>query len=106
MLYRKGETGMGVAWSVLIPTVLVVSLFFLAVAGLVVRSHLRRVMTGKPGMVGERGTAYTDLKPEGQVFVHGEYWLAESKEPVAAGDTVEVVDVVNLKLHVRPVKNQ
>jgi membrane-bound serine protease (ClpP class) len=106
MLYQKGETGMGIAWSVLIPTVLVVSLFFLAVAGLVVRSHLRRVMTGKPAMVGERGTAYTDLKPEGQVFVHGEYWLAESETPVAAGDTVEVVRVVNLKLYVRPVKKQ
>jgi membrane-bound serine protease (ClpP class) len=106
MLYRKGETGMGVAWSVLIPTVLVVSLFFLAVAGLVVRSHLRRVMTGKPGMVGELGVAYTDLKPDGQVFVHGEYWQAESKTPVAAGDTVEVVQVVSLKLIVRPVKNQ
>jgi membrane-bound serine protease (ClpP class) len=106
MLYQKGETGMGIAWSVLIPTVLVVSLFFLAVAGLVLRSHLRRAMTGKPAMVGERGTAYTDLKPEGQVFVHGEYWLAESETPVAAGDTVEVVRVVNLKLYVRPVKKQ
>ncbi len=104
MLYQKGETGMGIAWSVLIPTVLVVSLFFLAVAGLVIRSQLRRAMTGKPAMVGERGVAYTDLKPEGQVFVHGEYWQAESKEPVAAGDIVEVVKVVNLKLLVRPVK--
>jgi membrane-bound serine protease (ClpP class) len=106
MLYQKGETGMGIAWSVLIPTVLVVSLFFLAVAGLVLRSHLRRAMTGKPAMVGERGVAYTDLKPYGQVFVHGEYWQAESETPVAAGDTVEVVRVVNLKLQVRPVKGQ
>jgi membrane-bound serine protease (ClpP class) len=107
MLYRVGETGgVGIALSVLVPTVVVVSLFFLTVAGLVVRSHLRRVMTGKPGMVGERGVAYTDLKPEGQVFVHGEYWLAVSETPVAAGDTVEVVQVVNLKLYVRPVKGR
>jgi membrane-bound serine protease (ClpP class) len=104
MLYRTEEIGMGIAWSVLIPTVLVISGFFLAVAGLVVRSQLRRVLTGKPAMVGERGVAYTDLKPQGQVFVHGEYWLAESETPVAAGDTVEVVEVVNLKLIVRPVK--
>jgi membrane-bound serine protease (ClpP class) len=107
MLYKVGETGgVGIALSVLIPTVVVVSLFFLTVAGLVVRSHLRRVMTGKPGMVGERGVAYTDLKPEGQVFVHGEYWLAVSETPVAAGDIVEVVQVVNLKLYVRPVKGR
>jgi membrane-bound serine protease (ClpP class) len=104
MLYQKGETGMGIAWSVLLPTVVIVSLFFLAVAGLVVRSQLRRALTGKPAMVGERGVAYTDLKPEGQVFVHGEYWQAVSEEPMAAGDTVEVVKVVNLKVYVRPVK--
>jgi membrane-bound serine protease (ClpP class) len=104
MLYQKGETGMGISWSVLIPTVLVVSLFFLAVAGLVLRSQTRRALTGKPAMVGERGVAYTDLKPEGQVFVHGEYWQAESEQPVAAGENVEVVKVVNLKLLVRPVK--
>ncbi len=104
MLYQKGETGMGVSWSVLIPTVLTISLFFLLVAGLVLRSQLRRSLTGKSAMVGERGVAYTDLKPEGQVFVHGEYWQAVSEEPVAAGDTVEVVKVVGLRAFVRPVK--
>ena len=104
MLYQKGETGMGIAWSVLIPAVLIVSLFFLMVAGLVLRSQMRRTLTGKAAMVGEQGVAYTDLKPGGQVFIRGEYWQAESKEPVAAGDTVEVVKVVGLKLYVRPVK--
>lgn len=95
---------MGVAWSVLIPTVLIITLFFLAVAGLVLRSHLRRSLTGSAGLVGERGVAYTDLKPEGKVFVHGEYWQAVSDTPVEAGQTVEVVKVINLKLYVRPVK--
>jgi len=104
MLYSKGEAGMGVAWSVLIPTVLIITLFFLAVAGLVLRSHLRRSMTGSAGMVGERGVAFTDLKPEGRVFVHGEYWQAVSEAPVEAGQSVEVVKVVNLKLYVRPIK--
>lgn len=105
MLYQKGETGgMDVAWSVLIPTVLVISLFFIGVATLVLRSQMRRSMTGVAGLVGERGVAYSDLKPEGQVFVHGEYWQAVSEEPVAAGGTVEVVKVEGLKMQVRPVK--
>jgi membrane-bound serine protease (ClpP class) len=106
MLYQKGETGMGVAWSVLIPTVLIISLFFLLVAGLVLRAQMRRTLTGKAAMVGEQGVAYTDLKPDGsgQVFVRGEYWQAVSHEPVAAGDTVVVVKVTGLKLTVRLVK--
>ena len=106
MLYQQGEAGMGIAWSVLIPAVLVISLFFLMVAGLVLRSQMRRTLTGDAGMVGEQGVAYTDLKPEGQVFVRGEYWQAVSDTPAAAGEAVEVVKVVGLKLYVRPVKGQ
>ena len=101
MLFKGGEPGVSISWSVLIPTVVTVSLFFIVVAGVVFRSHLLRPMAGAAGMVGEHGVAHTDLHPEGQVFVHGEYWHAQSKEPIAAGDPIEVVKVVDLKLLVR-----
>ncbi len=101
MLFRGGGPGMSVSWSVLIPTVITVSLFFIIVAAIVFRSHLRRAMTGAPGMVGERGLAYTELNLEGKVFVHGEYWQARSEEPIKAGEAVEVVQVKDLKLLVR-----
>jgi len=101
MLFRGGDGGVDISWSVLIPTVAIVSLFFIVVAGIVFRSHLLRSMTGAAGMVGERGVAYTPLNPEGQVFVHGEYWQAESDAPIAKGETVEVLEVVDLKLRVR-----
>jgi membrane-bound serine protease (ClpP class) len=101
MLFRGGEGGVNISWSVLIPTVVIISLFFMVVAGIVFRSHLRRSMTGTSGMVGERGVAYTPLNPEGQVFVHGEYWQAVSDTPIAKGEAVEIVEVVELKLRVR-----
>jgi len=101
MLFREGGTGVAISWGVLIPTVIIISLFFILVAGKVFRSHLRRPMTGTIGMVGERGVARTDLNPEGQVFVHGEFWEAESAEPIAAGEPVEVLKVMDLKLVVR-----
>jgi membrane-bound serine protease (ClpP class) len=101
MLYRGGGPGMSISWGVLVPTVLTVSLFFILVAGIVFRSHLQHAMCGSAGMVGERGVARTDLKPEGQVFVHGEYWRAVSNEPVAAGEPIEVVRVIDLRLLVR-----
>jgi membrane-bound serine protease (ClpP class) len=101
MLFRGGEGGVDISWSVLIPTVVIVSLFFIVVAGIVFRSHLRRSTTGAAGMVGEKGTAYTPLDPEGQVFVHGEYWQAVSDEPIAKGEAVEVVQVSDLRLRVR-----
>jgi len=101
MLFRGGEGGVDISWGVLIPTVVIISLFFILVAGIVFRSHLRRSMTGSAGMVGEKGAAYTPLNPEGQVFVHGEYWQAVSDAPIAKGEAVEVVEVVDLKLRVR-----
>jgi membrane-bound serine protease (ClpP class) len=101
MLFRRGETGMGISWGVLIPTVVTVSLFFIVVAGIAFRIHLRRSMSGAAGMVGEKGVAYTRLALEGQVFVHGEYWKAVSEEPIAPGEPIEVVKVVGLKLLVR-----
>jgi len=101
MLFRGGEGGVDISWSVLIPTVAIVSLFFIVVAGIVFRSHLLRSMTGADGMVGERGVVYTPLNPEGQVFVHGEYWQAVSDAPIAQGEAVVVLEVVDLKLRVR-----
>lgn len=101
MLFRGGEGGVDISWGVLIPTVVLISLFFILVAGIVFRSHLVRPMTGSAGMVGERGVAYTALNPEGKVFVHGEYWQAVSDEPVAQGEAVVVLKVEDLKVRVR-----
>lgn len=102
MLFRGGGPGMEIAWRVLIPTVLAVATFFIALASLVVRSQMRRAMTGSAGLIGEQGVAHTDVTPQGgQVFVHGEYWQAVSQEPIAKGEPVEVEEVVGLKLRVR-----
>lgn len=103
MMLFQGDSGMGISWSVLIPTVVTIVLFFAAIASLALRSHLRRPMTGAAGLIGERGVARTPLQPEGRIFIHGEYWEAKCDEPVAAGEEVEVIKVSNLKLLVRRV---
>ncbi len=61
--------------------------------------------TGREGMIGCRGVARTPLAPAGKVFVRGELWHAVADEPVAAEDTVEVVDMDGLTLRVRPQPN-
>ncbi len=54
-------------------------------------------------MIGEVGSALTDLAPGGKVFVHGEYWDAVSSRPVSAGAGVRVTAVEKLRLTVEPV---
>jgi len=78
-----------------LPVVLAVSLIVLFLLTLVFKAHRRRSMTGREGMIGETGTARTDLSPAGKVFVHGEIWEAEADAPVRAGEKVKVVEVLD-----------
>jgi len=88
----------------IIPVAIGLSLIFIFLIMLVVRAHSRKVMTGKEGLIGEIGTAQTDLNPEGKVFVHGELWHAEAEENIPQGSKVKVIEVKNgLKIKVTKV---
>jgi len=89
----------------IIPVALGISLIFIFLIYITVRAHIKRVFTGKEGLVGEIGTASTPLKPEGKVFVSGEIWNAESNEDIPKGSKVEVVEVMShLKIKVKKAK--
>lgn len=86
----------------IIPVAAGLSLIFLFLVYLAVRAHMQEAVTGREGLVGEIGTAQTDLSPEGRVFVHGEYWNAEAVEDIPKGTKVRVVEVLsNLKIKVK-----
>ncbi len=69
---------------------------------LVIRARALKVTTGTTGMLDEIGVAKTALAPDGQVFVHGEWWNAVSSAPLPLGARVKVVGVDGLKLRVVP----
>ena len=86
---------------IIIPVALGISLILIFLVTLVIRAQLRKATTGKEGLMGETGTALTDLAPEGRVFVHGEYWQAEADAPIAKGSPIKVIKVYShLKLRV------
>lgn len=103
MLYRQDGAGVAISPEVLISTLIIIASFFLVIAWLAVRAQLHRPLTGTAGLVGARGTALTDLAPQGRVLVHGEYWEARASTFISAGTPVEVVKVEGLRLVVRPV---
>jgi membrane-bound serine protease (ClpP class) len=104
MLFEGTAPEMRLSWRVLIPTVVMVSGFFVVVAGLVFRSQISKPRTGDKGLVGEVGVVKERLGPEGKVFVHGELWNAEASEPIEAGAKVRVIGVDQLLLKVEEVK--
>jgi membrane-bound serine protease (ClpP class) len=104
MLFEGEAPGERLAWQVLLPTLLVISAFFSAVAWVVFRAQRSKPTTGSAGLVGEIGFVKTALAPEGKVFVHGELWNAVSRTPLKEGVPVRVVKVTGLKLGVEPVE--
>ena len=104
MLFEGDVPEMRLSWRVLIPTVIMVSGFFVAVAGLVFRSQISKPRTGDKGLIGEVGVVKERLAPGGKIFVHGELWNAEAPEPIEAGAKVRVTGVDRLVLKVEEVK--
>ena len=91
----------GISLSVVIPTVIVFSLFFFLAAYLAVRTHKRKVTTGETGLKGETALTKTPIGPNGgRVFVHGELWQAISDAPIAANKKVRIVEVHGMELKV------
>ena len=103
MLFECGTPDMKLSMRVLLPTVVLISGFFVAVASLVFRAQISKPTTGSMGLVGEIGIVKKALAPEGKVFVHGELWNARAKEPLDENVKVRVVKVVNLILEVESV---
>ncbi|MEJ5301490.1 MAG: nodulation protein NfeD [Thermodesulforhabdaceae bacterium] len=103
MLFRSPSGHLMVPYSVLVPSVLGISLFFLVVAGLTYRAQRMKPKIGVEALIGARGIVEEPLTPTGKIFVEGELWNAESDEFLPKGTEVEVVEVHNLKLRVKKI---
>jgi len=94
--------GWGTAIAVTLPFALI-TVFLLRLA---VQSFRYKVATGAESMVGEIGIAKTDIHAEGRVFVHGEWWNAQSEQPISSGAKVRVVGIDGLLLNVTPAERK
>jgi membrane-bound serine protease (ClpP class) len=100
MLFESPDPALRVSWGVLVPTVAIVSLFFIGVISIAVRAQMRKVLTGGEGMIGAVGETVSEVFGRGKVLIRGEYWDATSKAPIGKGRSVKVVRVNGLKIEV------
>ena len=72
-----------------------------------VRANLSIIKTGKEALIGSVGLAVTDLKPDGNVRVVGEFWQASAEGGwIKNGEKVKVIDIEGMHLIVIPVKEK
>lgn len=94
--------GISIAMSTLVSTILGLVIVIAILAWIVIRSQMRKVVTGSEGLINKQGIAKTALSPMGKVLIEGELWDAESSMgEISEGSTVIVESVDGFKLKVK-----
>jgi membrane-bound serine protease (ClpP class) len=79
-------------------------ILFFVIVGFALRAQRRPIQMGQESLHGQTGIARTAINPHGQVQSGGELWtaeLAEGAKPIRAGERVEIVEAVGVRLKVR-----
>ncbi len=101
LLFESPQPYYHLSLPVIIGAVGITALFFIFIIGFAIRAHLRKPVTGKEGLLVEKGVAKTDLNPQGTILVHGELWNAVSVSGIIKeGEEVVVAKVVGMTLEV------
>lgn len=101
MVFDSPVPALRASLAVVVPVTLATVLLFVVAIGLSIRTLRTRPTTGREGMIGLSGVVQTDDGTNCRIEVHGELWKVASPEPLAKGDSVEVVSVEGLLLQVK-----
>ena len=77
------------------------ALFFMGIAGMAVRIHRRKSVTGVEGLIGSHGEVLEDFEGLGHVRIQGEIWQARSPLALRKGQKVRVTGLDELILNVK-----
>lgn len=96
--------GLQLSWITLLVAIIGVLLTYLVGMPSMVRTRFATPTIGREWMVGEAGTAVTDVDPEGIVTVRGAQWRARTNRstPVTAGGPITVIAIDGVTLEVAP----
>jgi membrane-bound serine protease (ClpP class) len=100
ILIDSDVPGFGVSTSLIFSIALAGALTLLGMVWFAMKSRVRPVVSGIEEMTGAPAQALEDFDDEGQVWVHGERWLARSRNPVTKGQRLKITMVDGLVLHV------
>ena len=79
-----------------------------AIGYLVFRSQKAKPTLGMDGLIGEIGEVRAKLSPSGKIFVHGEYWNAQTQTDgqIDVGDKVQIVGYEGMNLKVKRLQDR
>jgi len=92
LLFDTPDSDIRVGYGVVIASTAAIALFFAYVLFYLIKAQHLKPQTGMEGMIGEKGSAVSDIHGSGKVYVLGEYWDAVSDIPIKEGENIKVVE--------------
>ncbi|MEM7007782.1 MAG: nodulation protein NfeD [Thermodesulfobacteriota bacterium] len=92
LLFDTPDSDVRVGYGVVIASTAAIVLFFGYVLFYLIRAQKLAPQMGMEGIVGQEGTAASDILQSGKVYIMGEYWDAQSDQPISDGDKIKVVE--------------
>ena len=101
-LFDIPDRSIGLSWGTIVAVIGTTAALSIFVLSKGLMAQRRRPRTGESDLVGAVGTVRRPLRPDGTVFVRGEYWSARSEgEPIGVGASVRVERIEGPVLIVR-----
>jgi membrane-bound serine protease (ClpP class) len=105
-LFDAPEQEILVDRSVIATVALCAGFTMFALTMLAARAWRQKPVSGTEGLVGAIGEVRVRIAPRGKVWVHGEYWNAESDEEIEVGQKIQVIALHGLMMKVRKAVEQ
>lgn len=100
ILFDTDVPGFGVPGQLILGIGIASALGFMGLIWTAARSRARPVATGAAEMIGQRAIAVEDFIGQGHVRIRGEVWQARCAAPVERGQSLQVLSMDGLVLHV------
>jgi membrane-bound serine protease (ClpP class) len=108
LLFDTPNSDLTIDATIVYTAVATMAALVLAIGYLVFRSQKAKPTLGMDGLIGEIGEVRAKLNPSGKVFVHGEYWNAQTQTDgqVDVGEKVQIVGYDGMNLKVKRLQGQ
>ncbi len=108
LLFDTPNSDLTIDRTIIYTAVATMASLVLAIGYLVFRSQKAKPTLGMDGLIGEIGEVRAKLSPSGKVFVHGEYWNAQTQTDgqIDVGDKVQIVGYDGMSLKVKRLQDR
>jgi membrane-bound serine protease (ClpP class) len=106
LIFDSPDPNLRIDWPLILIMSIISFTFIFIILSLAIKSHKRKITTGREGLIGSEGIVLSVMNEQTVVRVLGEIWDAKSSRMLNPGDIIKVTHVQGLVLFVEPLKKE